>query len=155
MKNAVIKGANAQKVEKKGSAVLNVVPTAPQEENAIVAEEKVTPVQEEVAQSVSEKEEAKSLIKNFAPSAEERIKNIKNFEILSTRFLFLKEKADDLKRFKMENAGTEAQLILKNQSGFEFKVSNSSVIGKALAVVAEELMIMVNDTENEILNYVI
>lgn len=153
MKTKRIQSGNAQKDDNKTTPVLRIAETPKTDDSANEQTPEVIPSALNVDEEAS-KEEARAIIQNFAPSAEERIKRVKNFEILSERFGFLKDKADQLERFQMENAGTNAQLVLKNQSGFEFKVSNTNVIEKALAVVSNELTTMLNDTEREILDYV-
>ena len=78
---------------------------------------------------------------------------MKNFEILSERYQFLKGKADDLVRFLLHNAGTNARLILKNQSAEDFEISNTDVMRKVLEVASAELQILLKDTESEILTF--
>jgi len=100
-----------------------------------------------------------ALVEKFAPekkpTAEERILNSEHFEAHKTRFKYLKEKSNDLKMFKAGNDKTDAKISLKNSSGFSFEVRNSNVIDKVLATMEAELNILLNESENEVLNFVI
>jgi len=104
-----------------------------------------------------EKDVARAMIEKFAskipPTAEERIGRIEHFEAVSKRFKLLKEKANDLKMFDAGNDKTNAKIILKNSSGFEFSVSNSNVIGKVRDTMEAELNILLSEAENEILTF--
>lgn len=93
------------------------------------------------------------LVDKTPPTAEERISRIGHFEALSKRFKHLKEKANDLKMFDAGNDKTNARIILKNSSGFEFSVSNSNVIKKVRDAMEAELNILLTESENEVLNF--
>jgi hypothetical protein len=98
--------------------------------------------------------QVKEILHGLKPfTAEERIANAENFKILTARFEFLKKKDGELKRFNLQNSGTNAKLILKNQEGENFEVTNSNVIMKALAVMSEELNLLLTETEAEVLNF--
>jgi hypothetical protein len=87
------------------------------------------------------------------PTAEERIQRITHFDATSKRYKHLKEKANDLKMFDAGNDKINAKIILKNQTGFEFEVSNSNVIKKVRDTMEEELNILLAEAENEVLNF--
>jgi hypothetical protein len=87
------------------------------------------------------------------PTAEERIGRIEHFEALSKRFRLLKDKSNDLKMFDAGNDKTNAKIVLKNSSGFEFSVSNSNVIKKVRDAMEAELNILLSEAENEVLNF--
>ena len=93
------------------------------------------------------------LVDKTPPTAEERIGRIEHFEALSKRFKLLKEKSSDLKMFDAGNDRTNAKIILKNSSGFEFSVSNSNVIKKVRDAMESELNILLSEAENEVLNF--
>lgn len=108
----------------------------------------------------TEKEEKLALdamIEKFAPTikptAEERIVRKEHFEAHCTRFKLLKQKSNDLKLFIAGNDKTNAKIVLKNASGFEFDVRNSNVIDKVLATMEAELNILLSESETEVLNF--
>lgn len=106
--------------------------------------------------ATEQKEATKAMIEKFKPkppTAEERIGRIQHFEALSKRFKILKEKSNDLKMFDAGNDQTNAKIILKNSSNFEFSVSNSNVIKKVREAMETELNILLNEAENEVLNF--
>ena len=98
-----------------------------------------------------------ALIEKFKPeapkTAEERIQSISHFEAISKRYSHLKEKANDLKMFDAGNDKINAKIILKNQAGFEFEVSNSNVIKKVRDAMETELNILLSEAENEVLTF--
>lgn len=151
MKTTVNAGFNAQKKSTKAVAPMKIAHA----EKPAADEAQETSNVAQAAEKVEEpaKEEARALIQGFAITAEERIKKARNFQVLSQRFEFLKEKADELERFQMENTGTNTHLTLRNQTGFEFKVSSSTVIEKALTVITQELKALLSKTETEIVDY--
>jgi len=119
---------------------------------------KALPTMKKVETAVIEpKDAAKAMIEKFVskipPTAEERIGRIEHFEALSKRFRLLKEKSNDLKMFDAGNDRTNAKIILKNSSGFEFSVSNSNVIKKVRDAMEQELNTLLAEAENEVLNF--
>ncbi len=101
-------------------------------------------------------EQIKNILQVVKPmTAEERITNAENFKILTTRYAFLKQKDEELKRFNLQNSGTNAKLILKNQAGQDFEVTNSDVIQKAVNVMTDELTKLLTDTRQEVVNFAI
>ena len=119
---------------------------------------KALPTMKKVETPVIERKSAiEAMIEKFVPktppTAEERISRIEHFEALSKRFKLLKEKSNDLKMFDAGNDRTNAKIILKNSSGFEFGVSNSNVIKKVRDTMDTELNILLTEAENEVLNF--
>lgn len=105
----------------------------------------------------TEKQAAKQAIEKFTqktpPTAEERIERKKHFDAVAERFSFLKDKNNDLKMFDAGNDKINAKIILQNQAGFKFEVSNSNVIKKVRDAMEAELTILLNEAENEVLNF--
>lgn len=87
------------------------------------------------------------------PTAKERIARRTLFDEVSKRYEHLETKANDLKMFDAGNDKINAKIILKNQAGFEFEVSNTLVIQKVRDVMQQELNILLKDSENEVLNF--
>lgn len=119
---------------------------------------KALPTMKKLETSVTERKTAtETLIDKFVskipPTAEERIGRIEHFEALSKRFRLLKEKSNELKMFDAGNDRTNAKIVLKNSSGFEFSVSNSNVIKKVRDAMEAELNILLSEAENEVLNF--
>lgn len=100
-------------------------------------------------------EELKEVIKSFAPSAEERIKNADNFKILTNKFAHLKTKSDELKRFKISSDGMKEKIYLENAEGFKFEVSNSKIIDETLNLLETTLNKILSDTEEQVKNFII
>lgn len=132
---------NTVKQEVKGVEVAKALPTMKKVETAVIEPKTAT---EKMIQK---------LVDKTPPTAEERISRIGHFEALSKRFKLLKEKANDLKMFDAGNDQTNAKIILKNSSGFEFSVSNSNVIKKVREAMEKELNILLTEAENEILTF--
>ncbi len=87
------------------------------------------------------------------PTAKERIARRTLFDEVSKRYEHLENKANDLKMFDAGNDKINAKIILKNQAGFEFEVSNTFVIQKVRDVMQQELNILLKESENEVLNF--
>lgn len=105
---------------------------------------------------IPQKDAIQGMIEKFKPkqpTADERIQRISHFEAVSKRFKILKEKSNDLKMFDAGNDQTNAKIILKNSGGFEFSVSNSTVIKKVRDTMETELNILLSEAENEILTF--
>lgn len=132
---------NTVKQEVKNVDVAKAFPTVKKGETAVI--EPKTAI-EKMIEKVGEK---------TPPTAEERIARIEHFEAVSKRFRLLKEKSNDLKMFDAGNDKTNAKIILKNSSGFEFSVSNSNVIKKVRDAMGAELNILLTEAENEILTF--
>ena len=97
------------------------------------------------------------VVEKFKPepprTAEERILRNEQFHALSERYKHLKSKAHDLEIFERGNDKTNAEIIFKNQAGFEFKVKNSNVIKTLIEAGRKELNILLAEAENEILTF--
>jgi hypothetical protein len=87
------------------------------------------------------------------PTAKERISRKALFDEVSKRYEHLENKSNDLKMFDAGNDKINAKIILKNQAGFEFEVSNSNVIKKVRDAMETELNILLAEAENEVLNF--
>ena len=153
-------GATAPKNDNNGTAVMTVEKNQPQAQATPAETAKEAEAKEEAREAVASipepiGKEVRKIVHDLKPTAEERIKNAKNFAHLSERFEFLQGKADELKSFTIANAQTNTRLVLENQKGQKFEISNSNVIGKVLQKASEELSILLLDTENEILNFAI
>jgi len=154
--NTVIKTPKMANEEKK---VLMLNPAGTGKKDAIVETQKE--VKKENAPGVSlelQKEEKKSteaIIKNFAPSAEERIKNADNFKILTNKFAHLKTKSDELKRFKISSDGTKEKIYLENAEGFKFEVSNSKIVDATLNLLETTLEEILSNTEKQVQEFII
>lgn len=96
-----------------------------------------------------------AIIKSFAPSAEERIKNAENFKILTNKYAHLKSKSEELKKFKISSDGTKEKIYLENSEGFKFEVSNSKIIENTLNLLEDTLNTILLDTEQQVQNFII
>lgn len=111
------------------------------------------------AESTEKSKEAAAVaaIEKFASSApltaKERIGRKTLFDEVSKRYEHLEKKANDLKMFHAGNDKITAKIILKNQAGFEFEVSNSNVIKKVTDTMEAELNILLTEAENEVLTF--
>lgn len=132
---------NAVKLEVKKVEVAKALPTL----------NKVEPT--EVGQKTAMMANIEKFASKIPPTAEERIQRITHFDATSKRYKHLKEKANDLKMFDAGNDKINAKIILKNQAGFEFEVSNSNVIKKVRDTMEDELNILLAEAENEVLNF--
>lgn len=131
--------------------------TVKQEVKKVDLVKTLTPFEKKETPANEQKEAVNALIEKFKPktppTAEERIQRIEHFEAVSKRFKQLKEKANDLKMFDAGNDKTNAKIVLKNSSGFEFSVTNSNVIKKVRDAMEAELNILLNEAESEILTF--
>lgn len=87
------------------------------------------------------------------PTAEDRIRKIKNFQILADKHAFLKDKENELENFVMSSDGTKEKISLSNAKGFTFEVSNTQVIKEVIKVVTEKLTAFKEDAERQVLEY--
>lgn len=107
--------------------------------------DKVKPIEKEV----------EKIIQSLKPSAEDRIRNAENFGILTKKFEHLKSKNEELKKFKISSDGSKEELKLKNSTGFEFTVSNSQIIHKAVEVFQNDLDRLLSDAQKEVQEFII
>ena len=140
---------NAIKDLQKKGVNLEIVKPANEVKPAVVVEDTTT------------EETTKNNIQKFmeqhkpeAPkSAESRIERMKQFEALSTRFIQLKSKDNELKTFEAGNDKLGAKVVFKNSQGFDFSVNNSNVIEKLIEAGRKELTILLAEAENEVLTF--
>lgn len=86
-------------------------------------------------------------------NAENRIKKMETFGIISDKYLKLKSKTDDLTNFRAGNDQTQSKLEFVSQSGYKFSVSNESVIDEVLNVIETKLFSLLESAENQVLTF--
>lgn len=101
------------------------------------------------------KKETKVLIANFRPTAEERIKNAQKFQILTKKYDHLKEKKEELERFKISSDGTGEHIYFENAEGYKLEISNSNVIEQMISLAENTLNRILQTTETEVQEFVI
>ncbi|MGJ8760392.1 MAG: hypothetical protein ACSHXA_07580 [Polaribacter sp.] len=101
------------------------------------------------------KEQTKELIATFRPSAEERIKNMAKFQILTKKYDVLKEKKEELEKFKISSDGTQEKIFFENSQGYKLEVSNSNIIDEMLSLAENTLNNILQTTEEQVQNFVI
>lgn len=121
---------------------MNTVKTAPNKAN-----DKKTVKMETVKKSTTTVDDV------LQPTAESRLKKLETFKILATKHKHLVGKSDDLQNFIASSDGMKEKVILKNSQGFEFEVSNSSVIGKIIDVMETELTEITRISEKQVLEF--
>ncbi|AXP79172.1 hypothetical protein CJ739_72 [Mariniflexile rhizosphaerae] len=89
------------------------------------------------------------------PTAESRLKKLDTFKILAEKHKYLVSKNDDLQKFIASSDGMKEKVILKNSQGFEFEVSNSSVINKVINVMENELQQITSNSERQVIDFTI
>ena len=117
--------------------------------------EKSNKVPKNVAEVQPIKKDVEKIIQSLKPSAEDRIRNAENFGILTKKFEHLKTKNEELKKFKISSDGSKEELKLKNSTGFEFTVSNSQIISKAVEVFQKDLDRLLSDAQKEVQEFII
>jgi len=111
--------------------------------------------QEKTAKKEEIKQEAKILISAFRPTAEERIKNMEKFQILTAKYDHLKAKKEELEKFKISSDGTKERIYFENSEGYKLEVSNSNIVNDMLALAENTLSEILNNTQNEVQEFVI
>lgn len=108
-------------------------------------------------QNKEQKEEKSSTQINeiLNPTAEQRIKKIKNFNLLAKKHAFLNEKRDDLENFIVSSDGTKEKIELSNANGYKIEITNSQVVEEITEVVKTLLDKFLKSSEQEILEYTI
>lgn len=139
--------SNTKKVQESTNANNRILVVKP----AITVKKEEQPLKAVKAES----KEVKSIVENFAPTAEERIKNAENFKILTNKFEHLKQKSEELKRFKISSDGTKEKIYLENSEGFKFVVSNSKIVDETLNLLESTLNGILKNTEKEVQNFII
>ncbi|MHA3788329.1 hypothetical protein ACX0HA_08985 [Flavobacterium hauense] len=89
----------------------------------------------------------------LTPTAEQRIKSLKNLKLLTERFEFLKTKEDELNTFCVSSDSTQEKIKLTNGSGFIFTISNSQVIEDVIALISKHISTKISHTEKEIIEF--
>lgn len=117
----------------------------PKNEKSNPVIEKATPIKKAV----------ETIIKKLQPSADDRIRNAENFDILTTKYAHLKNKNEELKKFSISSDGSKEKLTLVNSTGFEFTVSNSQIISKAVEVFQNDLDRLLQNAEKEVQEFII
>ena len=79
-------------------------------------------------------------------TAEQRIKNLRNLNLLTERFELLKDKEDELTAFMLSSDGSEDRFKLSNSSGHSFDFTNSQVIDEVCEVVGKHLKAKIENT---------
>lgn len=123
--------------------------------NTKTAVKKVTAaVEVPKAEKAVQMEKASAKVRDiFSPSADGRIKKLENFQLLASRYNFLKNKQDELERFILSSDGTKEKVVLSNASGFSIEVSNTQVVEKVQNLVQAELEAFLKLSEKEIVNF--
>jgi thymidylate synthase len=150
---------NAPKMGNDDKKVLFLNPAGTGKKEAIVETQKEVKKEETPGVLLDgpkvEKKTTEEIIKTFAPSAEERIKNADNFKILTNKFAHLKTKSDELKRFKISSDGTKEKIYLENAEGFKFEVSNSKIVDATLKLLETTLDEILSNTEKQVQEFII
>ena len=100
-----------------------------------------------------QKEAEKEIKAILNPTAEQRIRNMENFNILSEKFMFLKEKDDELKKFILSSDGTRERISMSNANGFTFEVTNTNTLKRVIQVINEDLTVLTKQAEKESLEF--
>lgn len=100
-------------------------------------------------------EQEKVLKAILTPSAEQRLKNLKNFQLLSERFEHLKQKEDELNTFCVSNDSMQEKIKITNGSGITFSINNSQVIEDVVNLIGKHLKGRIDKTEKEIIEFTI
>ncbi len=101
-------------------------------------------------QKATEEAKKEALLKVVVPSADDRIKRMENFQIVTKKYQHLKTKNEELKKFNISSDGTRERLILHNAADFNFEVTNSQVMQKVVNLLQSELDILLVDSEKEV-----
>jgi hypothetical protein len=96
----------------------------------------------------SEVSEAKVII--LKPTAEDRIRRLENFLLLTKKFQHLKTKKDELNAFLISSDGQKEKLVLKNSEGYILEVSNSEVIMETTKLMEKILDNLLAKAEKEV-----
>lgn len=83
-------------------------------------------------------------------SAETRIKNLENFQILAKRYQSLKDKEEELIKFSLANDGIRIKLALYAENVPAFKVSNTETLNTIMGILKKDLENRITTTEKEI-----
>jgi hypothetical protein len=89
----------------------------------------------------------------LSPTAEQRLKNLKNFQLLGQRYENLLQKQDELNTFNVSNDATQDKLKLTNSSGFSFTLGNTLIIDEVINLLGNHLEKKIAITQKEILEF--
>lgn len=118
--------------------------------------QEVNPENKKLDQPSQEQTETlKATIDSFAPSAEERIKRMSNFQILANKHTHLKMKEEELQKFILSSDGQKEKIVLENSSGLKIEVTNSAVIAKVVGEMKGTLDNLISEVDSEIRTFVI
>ena len=99
-------------------------------------------------------EKKKELNKILSPiSADGRLKNLEHFQKLAEKYNFLKGKNDDLTSFMIGRDGMRDKIIIMNDTHQVIEISNSEVIEEVLKVCEIKLGTLLNESEQQIINF--
>lgn len=115
----------------------------------------VIPNQSEVKAIQPIKKELENVLQHLKPTAEDRIQNAENFQLLTEKYKHVKSKAKELNAFKISSDGNKEMIVLKNSAGIEVEVTNSKVIESALILFTDVLNDLLIKTDNEVKDFVI
>ena len=99
--------------------------------------------------------ETQNLIERFKPTAEERIKNAEKFTILTKKYDHLKNKKEELEKFKISSDGMKEKIFFENAEGFKLEVSNSNIVEEMLQLAEKTLCNILTNTEKQVQEFVI
>ena len=99
--------------------------------------------------------ETQKLIERFKPTAEERIKNAEKFTILTKKYDHLKNKKEELEKFKISSDGMKEKIFFENAEGFKLEVSNSNIVEEMLQLAEKTLSNILTNTEKQVQEFVI
>ena len=101
----------------------------------------------------STKVETKTL--NLETTAEKRIKNLQIFEKICGKHNFLKEKSDELNAYLVGRDGLKETVTIENTNGLCLEISNSAVITEILNLSQSKIFALLEESEKEVLKFII
>lgn len=93
------------------------------------------------------------VVMSKATTAQERIEKAEQFDILAGRFDYLKTKKQDLEKFVLKNDGLSGCRLSVVSGSAQFDVQNTNIISELLTLCNVKLNALLNEAENEILNF--
>ncbi len=88
-------------------------------------------------------------------SADERILKADNFKIITDRYQILKQRQDDLTKLLLSKDGSRETLLISNQNGKRYEVTNSQVINDVVALLKTKGEAALAETAAEIVGFTI
>jgi hypothetical protein len=86
-------------------------------------------------------------------TAQQRLKNLVDLQILGENFELIKDKEDELKKFALSSDDTQEKIHLSNNRGFSFQTSNTEIIKEVVHVVQNYLSKKSRELETQILAF--